>query len=63
MVSGSSEFTCSRHFEGISDAFTFIGYRKNPYQYITHCDLFVCSSYREGFSTAATESLIVGTPV
>ncbi len=49
--------------EGINDSFTFIGYRKNPYQYITHCDLFVCSSYREGFSTAATEALIVGTPV
>ena len=27
------------------------------------CDLFVCSSYREGFSTAVTESLVVGTPV
>ena len=36
---------------------------KNPYKYIAQCDLFVCSSYREGFSTAATESLIIGTPV
>ena len=25
--------------------------------------MFVCSSYREGFSTAVTESLVVGTPV
>lgn len=49
--------------EGIKDAFTFIGYKKNPYQYVSQCDLFVCSSYREGFSTAATEALIVGTPV
>lgn len=49
--------------EGIADAYTFIGYKKNPYQYVRQCDLFVCSSYREGFSTAATEALIVGTPV
>ena len=27
------------------------------------CDLFVCTSFAEGFSTAATEALIVGTPV
>ena len=26
-------------------------------------DLYVCSSRREGFSTAVTEALIVGTPV
>ena len=25
--------------------------------------MFVCASYAEGFSTAATEALIVGTPV
>ncbi len=49
--------------EGISSAFTFLGYQKNPYRYVSRCDLFVCSSYREGFSTAATEALIVGTPV
>lgn len=49
--------------EGISTSFTFLGYQKNPYHYVSRCDLFVCSSYREGFSTAATEALIVGTPV
>ena len=27
------------------------------------CDLFVCASTAEGFSTAATEALIVGIPV
>ena len=27
------------------------------------CDLFVCASHAEGFSTAATEALILGTPV
>ncbi len=28
-----------------------------------NCDLYVCSSRKEGFSTAVTEALIVGTPV
>ncbi|MGN1157489.1 MAG: glycosyltransferase [Agathobacter sp.] len=47
----------------ISDSVTFLGYQINPYKYLKKCDLFVCTSYAEGFSTAATESLIVGTPV
>lgn len=42
---------------------TLLGYDTNPYKYVAECDLFVCSSYSEGFSTAATEALIVGTPV
>ena len=42
---------------------TLLGYRTNPYKYVAKCDLFVCASYGEGFSTAATEALIVGTPV
>lgn len=42
---------------------TFWGYKTNPYKYVAKCDLFVCASYAEGFSTAATEALIVGTPV
>ena len=48
---------------GLEKTFSFLGYQINPYQYMKHCDLFVCSSYREGYSTAVTESLIVGTPV
>ena len=47
----------------VSDSFTFLGYQTNPYKYLTKADLFVCSSHTEGFSTAATEALIVGTPV
>ena len=49
--------------ENIADSFTFLGYQTNPYKYVSKCDLFVCSSFAEGFSTAATEALIVGTPV
>lgn len=48
---------------GIADSVTFLGYQINPYKYVSKCDLFVCASHAEGFSTAATEALIVGTPV
>lgn len=48
---------------GLEHNITLLGYRLNPYKYIARCDLFVCASFAEGFSTAATESLIVGTPV
>lgn len=42
---------------------TLLGYQTNPYVFVRNCDLFVCGSFAEGFSTAATESLIVSTPV
>lgn len=45
------------------DSFTLLGYKTNPYKYVAKCDVFVCSSVAEGFSTAATEALILGVPV
>lgn len=47
----------------LQDTVTLLGYQTNPYKYVSKCDLFVCASFAEGFSTAATEALIVGTPV
>lgn len=47
----------------LSDNVTMLGYQTNPYKYVSKCDLFVCASYAEGFSTAATEALIMGIPV
>lgn len=47
----------------LDNTVSFLGYQINPYKYVAKSDLFVCASYAEGFSTAATESLIVGTPV
>ncbi len=40
-----------------------LGNQDNPYKYVKQCDLYVCSSHSEGFSTAATEALILGVPV
>ena len=48
---------------GCADTFTLLGYRTNPYKYVAKCDIFVCSSVAEGFSTATTEALILGVPV
>lgn len=42
---------------------SMLGYDTNPYKYIARSDLFVCASFAEGFSTAATEALILGVPV
>lgn len=47
----------------LRDAVTLLGYQTNPYKYVSRCDLFICASFAEGFSTAATEALIVGTPI
>lgn len=41
----------------------FLGFDLNPYKYIANSDLFVCSSYSEGFSSVVAESIIIGTPV
>ena len=62
---GSRESELRRYLEGegMTDSFTFLGYQTNPYKFVKNADLFVCSSHSEGFSTAATEALIVGTPV
>jgi len=48
---------------GLADAVSLLGYDTNPYKFVAKCDLFLCASHVEGFSTAATEALIVGTPV
>lgn len=48
---------------GVEDTFILLGFKENPYAYVSRCDLYVCSSLREGFSTAVTEALVLGIPV
>ncbi|MCI7289262.1 MAG: glycosyltransferase [Blautia sp.] len=47
----------------LNHCITLLGYHTNPYRFISKCDLFVCASHSEGFSTATTEALILGIPV
>ncbi len=49
--------------EGLQDSCKLLGFDENPYKYVSKSDLFVCSSEREGFSTAVTEALVLGIPV
>lgn len=47
----------------LNDSVIFLGYKTNPYKYVSKCDLFICASHAEGFSTAVTEALILEVPV
>ena len=40
-----------------------LGYKENPYNYLNQCDIYVCSSYAEGYNTAITEALVLGKAV
>lgn len=62
---GSQKKTLQQYIESnnLSNTATLMGLKENPYKYLAKADLFVCSSLREGFSTAVTEALILGVPV
>jgi glycosyltransferase involved in cell wall biosynthesis len=47
----------------LSDSVKLLGFQKNPYKYIKHCDLFISSSRAEGFSLAIAEAMILGLPI
>ncbi|MBQ6533116.1 MAG: glycosyltransferase [Solobacterium sp.] len=47
----------------LEDKVQLLGFQSNPYKYLKQADAFVCSSYAEGYSTAAIESLLMNTPV
>lgn len=47
----------------LEESFVLLGFKENPYRYMAVADMYVCSSRREGFSTAVTEALILGKPV
>lgn len=44
----------------LTDSVKLLGFKDNPYKYIKHCDLFVCSSRQEGFSLVVAEAMILG---
>ncbi|GGW53099.1 glycosyltransferase involved in cell wall biosynthesis [Winogradskyella epiphytica] len=47
----------------LENSISLLGFQSNPYKYIVNSDLFVCSSYSEGFSSVVVESIILGVPV
>lgn len=42
------------------DRIHLVGYSDNPYSYMAKSDVYVCSSYMEGYSTTISEAMILG---
>lgn len=42
---------------------TLTGADSNPHKYTAKSDVFICSSFNEGYSTACTEAAILGVPI
>lgn len=40
-----------------------LGYKENPYLYLNASDIYVCSSYSEGYNTSIVEALVLGKAV
>lgn len=47
----------------LSNKVLLLGYQENPYNYLSAADVYVCSSYAEGYNTAITEALVLGKAV
>lgn len=47
----------------LGDRMILKGFVQNPYPYIKNADLYVCSSYAEGYNSAVCEAVLLGTPV
>jgi glycosyltransferase involved in cell wall biosynthesis len=48
---------------GVGDAVDFLGFQENPLPYFRRSDVFVMSSYAEGFGNVLVEAMGCGTPV
>ncbi len=47
----------------LDEGIKLFGFQENPHKFIKNSDVFVCSSYAEGYSTAVSEAVILGVPV
>lgn len=50
-------------YNGLADRVTLIGFTQNPYKYMASADFLVFPSLAEGYSTVATEAIVLGKPV
>ncbi len=47
---------------GITENVRFLGFQDRPEDYVAACDLFILTSFREGFCMALVEAMAAGTP-
>lgn len=47
----------------LTDNVILLGYQENPYNYLAAADIYICSSFAEGYNTAITEALVLGKAV
>lgn len=48
---------------GLENNVKFLGEQENPHKFTSKADIFICSSYSEGYSTACVEACMLGIPV
>src|SRR5690625_3087537 len=48
---------------GIEEKVSFLGFKNNPYKYMSKADVFILSSQWEGFGHVIVEAMATGTPV
>ncbi|MDR2647226.1 MAG: glycosyltransferase [Oscillospiraceae bacterium] len=66
LLGDGTERSALEHFadgSNLRGCVRFLGFQTNPYPYIAQADLFVSVSLTEGYSTAATEALVLGVPI
>ena len=49
--------------EKLEDTVKLLGIQSNPHKFTSKADVFICSSFSEGYSTACVEAILLGVPV
>ncbi len=49
--------------KGLNNSVHLVGFKENPYDYLSAADIYISSSRYEGFSLAIAEAMITGLPV
>ena len=49
--------------ERLEDTVKLLGIQSNPHKFTSKADVFICSSFSEGYSTACAEAILLGIPV
>lgn len=62
---GDEESNLSEYIKenNLSDTVKLWGFQKNPYPYINKSDIYVCSSFAEGYPLSVAEALVLEKPI